>query len=463
MRRHRRSAWGDITVDAGGYMNGVLYSRHRAARSHTGVIRKARQGAGVAVKAALRAIAFPFVILMELVRNIVTGLNRRNNTPARTRMAMRELKKPTVLRQAEHITVRLKLSGFGATAGGIEAVRGGAKRREILFGAACLVLCVISIAVAPALAAPPPGSDTITFVDNGRSVLAVTSADTVQEFLRDNGLKLSSGDEINVSGDTPIQNGMVVSIERALPVTIQSGGETYDIGIRSGTVADALKAAGITPDENDRVSPALDTEVYAGMTIRHVVVEVAYVSETEIIPYQTVYQKTSSLAKGREKTKTYGVNGKISHKIRINFENDKEISRYEVSSSVVRGVRNEVILVGTRVSGGSRSSSSSAEVATLGGISKSRIKKTLRMSATAYTHTGHRTATGVYPSRGTVAVNPNVIPYGTRLYIEGYGYGIAADTGSFIYSHPNRIDLFMESRDQCMSWGNRTVTVYILK
>lgn len=376
---------------------------------------------------------------------------------------MRELKKPTALRQAEHITVGLKLPRIGATAGGIEAA--GAKRREILFGAACLVLCVISVAVAPVLAAPPPGSETITFVDNGRTITAVTSADTVQEFLKDNGLTLGSGDEMNLSGDAPIQNGMVVSIERALPVTIESGGETYNIGIKEGTVADALKAAGITPDENDRVSPAMDSTVYAGMTIRHTVVEVSYVSETEVVPYQTVYQKTSTLAKGKEKTKTYGVNGRISHKIRVNFENGKEISRYEVSSSVVREVRNELILVGTKVSRStvSSGSSASADVATVGGISKSRIKKTLRMSATAYTHTGHRTATGTYPSRGTVAVNPNVIPYGTRLYIEGYGYGIAADTGSFIYAHPNRIDLFMGTRSQCLNWGNRTVTVYILK
>jgi len=49
--------------------------------------------------------------------------------------------------------------------------------------------------------------------------------------------------------------------------------------------------------------------------------------------------------------------------------------------------------------------------------------------ATAYCYTGNRTATGTWPSRGTIAVDPEVIPLGTRLHIEGYGEGIAEDTG----------------------------------
>ncbi|MFZ5975415.1 MAG: G5 domain-containing protein, partial [Bacillota bacterium] len=230
---------------------------------------------------------------------------------------------------------------------------------------------------------------------------------------------------------------------------------------------------GIKPDKNDRVSPSLDTRVRAGMTITHTVVEVTYISRTEVVPYSTVYKKSSALYKGKEKIETYGVNGKISHKIRINYEDGKEISRYEIDSAVVRVATNEVVLVGTKVasktssssatSNSNRSSGSSGSVAVSGNISPSKIKKTLRLNATAYTYTGHRTATGTNPHRGTIAVNPDVIPYGTRMYIEGYGYGVAEDTGAFIYSYPNRIDLFMESFNECYSWGSRTVTVYILK
>ena len=81
--------------------------------------------------------------------------------------------------------------------------------------------------------------------------------------------------------------------------------------------------------------------------------------------------------------------------------------------------------------------------------------------ATAYCYTGNRTATGTWPSRGTIAVDPEVIPLGTRLHIEGYGEGIAEDTGGAIQGHI--IDLYMESEDECWDWGRRTVEVRIIE
>ena len=86
---------------------------------------------------------------------------------------------------------------------------------------------------------------------------------------------------------------------------------------------------------------------------------------------------------------------------------------------------------------------------------------TYTMIATAYTHTGYRTATGTWPSRGTIAVDPTIIPLGTRLYVEGYGEGIAEDTGGAIQGHI--IDLYMESEDECWAWGRRQVEVRIIE
>ena len=81
--------------------------------------------------------------------------------------------------------------------------------------------------------------------------------------------------------------------------------------------------------------------------------------------------------------------------------------------------------------------------------------------ATAYTWTGNRTVTGTWPSRGTIAVDPTIIPLGTRLFVEGYGEGIAEDTGGAIQGHI--IDLYMESEDECWDWGRRTVEVRIIE
>lgn len=84
---------------------------------------------------------------------------------------------------------------------------------------------------------------------------------------------------------------------------------------------------------------------------------------------------------------------------------------------------------------------------------------TTQMQATAYTATGNRTATGTVPKKGTIAVDPDVIPLGTELYVEGYGNGIAEDTGSAVKG--NIIDLYMDSEQQARDWGRRNVNVTI--
>ncbi len=89
----------------------------------------------------------------------------------------------------------------------------------------------------------------------------------------------------------------------------------------------------------------------------------------------------------------------------------------------------------------------------------------MTMEATAYLPTdgdGYGiTATGIPATYGVAAVDPYVIPLGSRLYIPGYGEAIAADTGGAIYGY--RIDLCMESYAECMNFGRRNVTVYVLR
>ena len=91
-------------------------------------------------------------------------------------------------------------------------------------------------------------------------------------------------------------------------------------------------------------------------------------------------------------------------------------------------------------------------------------QQTLIMEATAYSaddpgNSGY-TAMGNYLHRGLVSVDPDVIPLGTQLYIEGYGYAIADDTGGAIVG--NRIDLGMDSRTEALEFGRQDVVVHIL-
>ncbi|AFL98553.1 hypothetical protein Desde_0058 [Desulfitobacterium dehalogenans ATCC 51507] len=93
-------------------------------------------------------------------------------------------------------------------------------------------------------------------------------------------------------------------------------------------------------------------------------------------------------------------------------------------------------------------------------LSQYSIVKTFEVEATAYTYTGNATATGVWPREGLIAVDPRVIPLGTEVYVEGYGYAIAADTGGAIKG--NIIDVFFPSLQRCIQWGRRPVVIHIL-
>jgi 3D (Asp-Asp-Asp) domain-containing protein len=98
------------------------------------------------------------------------------------------------------------------------------------------------------------------------------------------------------------------------------------------------------------------------------------------------------------------------------------------------------------------------------GLSFGRYRKIWTMEATGYSSSDPGvtgiTSTGRVLRRGIVAVDPYIIPLGTKLYIMGYGEGLAADVGSAIKG--NHIDLAFSSRREALNWGRRRVTVYIL-
>ena len=95
----------------------------------------------------------------------------------------------------------------------------------------------------------------------------------------------------------------------------------------------------------------------------------------------------------------------------------------------------------------------------------SQYSSVMAMEATAYLPTDGSgsgiTAMGIPATYGVAAVDPSVIPLGSRLYVPGYGEAIAADTGGAIYGY--KIDLCMESYEEAMNFGRRTITVYVLK
>lgn len=179
------------------------------------------------------------------------------------------------------------------------------------------------------------------------------------------------------------------------------------------------------------------------------------VEQREPIPYPTLRRSSSTLRSGTSKTVRAGVNGEKVNTYKVTLKDEVEVKRQLLSTRVLRKPVPQIVAVGR-----------GRELASRGGYATGR--RVVVMTATGYSpapeenggsRTG-RTAIGLRIGHGVVAVDPRFIPLGTRLYIEGYGYAVAADTGGAIKG--NRIDLGHDSRRSASRVGRRRVIVHIL-
>ena len=216
---------------------------------------------------------------------------------------------------------------------------------------------------------------------------------------------------------------------------------------------DALKEYGIEFDENiDEVSPSLDSQIESDMCIQIINVEKQELVQNEPINFETIVEKDENLDKSVSKVKSEGVNGEKEVTYEVVYKDGVEASRIITSTKTIVEPQNEIVVKGT------------GQVYASRGGENIKYKEKLNCVATAYS--GDRTtATGRAPVRNpsgisTIAVDPSFIPLGSKVYVEGYGYAIASDTGGAIKG--NIIDLFLNSSSECWSWGRRPVTVLIV-
>lgn len=303
---------------------------------------------------------------------------------------------------------------------------------------------------------------------------------TVSDAISSSGVTLGEDDKVTPDLHTNLEPNMNISIERCHKVIISADGRTKEYGVPLGlTVAEALKFLEIPLYENDVIDTDLSATVTDNMQIS--IERVGYRNKitTKTVPYKTVRKNVDYLDEGTTQVLVKGVNGESEIVIKETLKNGEIVQSEEIKNKVTVQPTDEVILVGTKkkdqtvqVSTGSNPSKpvSSSAVGTItdhNGKSLS-YSKVLTGSGTAYTaDPGARTSTGTVPSYGTVAVNPKIIPYGTRMYItttDGYvyGYATASDTGGALRQGTALVDLYMESTQKCLNFGRRTVKVYIL-
>jgi uncharacterized protein YabE (DUF348 family) len=292
----------------------------------------------------------------------------------------------------------------------------------------------------------------ITFTDKGKVTKIETTSISVKDFLKEKDVSYTKHDAIYPSLDTKIKEDIEVLIDRASNVTLNYGGKTRAIVSNSNTVADFLNEQQIKLSSLDRVEPNLDSILGTNVVVK--ITEVEKVSDVveEVYPFKTVTKKDSKLAKGKKKILSQGKNGTISRKYEVVRENGKVVSKKLVSERIVVKPVNKVIAIGTK--NPSRGTTVASE---------------FYVEASAYSPyckgCSGNTATGINirsnPNAKLIAVDPRVIPLGTKVYVEGYGYAIAADTGSAIKG--NKIDLLMPTENAALRWGRKVVKIRILK
>ena len=278
-------------------------------------------------------------------------------------------------------------------------------------------------------------------------------------------------EESNVTGRTTL-----LKISYTYPVYVTCGKTTTTLSFSGGTVEDAVIAAGYKVDEFDIVEPGLDTVIEDTVYIDYTDINYVNGSYTEAIPYTTETVYSSETQKGITKTVREGSNGLKEITYTEKLVNGVSTEKTVTGSSVIAAAVNAKKIVGTKTAVKTSSDvkavsklspSSPIELDSNGNPVSYKSKMTVR--ATAYTYTGNKCATGVSPKPGYIAVNPKVIPYGTKLYIKSpdgsivYGYAVAADTGGFIKNYPTGVDLFMSSRSQCVNFGVQNMEIYILE
>ncbi len=252
---------------------------------------------------------------------------------------------------------------------------------------------------------------------------------------------------------------MIMSIKQ---VTVEISGRAKTYYTFAPTVGEVVKEIGIKehvglkkdPDSLQlgesidfyTVDADLTTRITDGMKINIHRNRIMKIVKKETVSPPVRRQWNIFMEPGRERIVAPGKNGIMQNTYLVYFRNGAVVLERKIESKLVVSPRHRVI------------ESGSYEVVSR----QPRVRggKPLKVLSTAYTHTGYRTAVGAKTRRGIVAVDPKLIPLGSRMFIEGYGYAIAADTGGLIKG--KKIDVFLETRMEALKWGKRYVNVYIL-
>lgn len=311
--------------------------------------------------------------------------------------------------------------------------------------------------------------NTYVITDGDRVTYHTSFATDPHEVLNEAGFELGKDDTYTTQESDGVSE---IYVQRQTQtVTIDNGGQVISIGTQGETVEELLTRLNISVDPQTTVSVDLQEQTCDGMKI--VISRTTYATETytQTIPYESTQLNSTELVQGQQLLLTAGSDGEMLCTAQVTYVNGVETARTVLSSQVTKAPVDELVAVGTAeetpaygelVIGDGIITTETGEVYT--------FTDSMDVVATAYSHMdagcGTITATGTTVHWGTVAVDPDLIPYGTRMFIvtsDGryvYGVATAEDCGGAIQG--NRVDLYMPTLEQCYAFGRRTCTIYFL-
>jgi len=293
---------------------------------------------------------------------------------------------------------------------------------------------------------------------DGSDRLLHSAAPTLGEALWENGIQLHEGDRLEPLPNTPLDGPIEARLKRSMLVDIRADGQELQARSAADTVGEALADAGLHLVGLDYSIPDQAATLPAGGQIQLVRVREEVQMEQEPLSFDTVYQPIDSLEIDNQQIVQPGAYGVTTNRLRVRIEDGAEVGRILEGEWVAQEPTPQIIGYGTQIQ--------VRTVATADGPLDYWRK--LEMYATSYSPSRAGvspdapwygiTASGKRLKKGLVAIDRSLIPFGTMMYVPGYGYAEAADTGSGVRGR--WIDLGYED-DNWITWSGN-VTVYFL-
>ena len=329
-----------------------------------------------------------------------------------------------------------------------------------------MVLMLIVVCTVLALSQTVFAKNTYVITDGDQVMVHTTYETNPEAILDEAGFRLS---EVDTYVTEPVDGVSGITVRRGMKILIDSCGEKMQVVSYGETVQELVDRLGIPVLEQSVVSVAMDEQTFDGMEIIIRTTVVSNDSYSVAISYETVYQQTDLLDKGVEVVLTPGVEGQKLCTAEVTYVDGQETARVVLTEEVISQPVTQVVAVGTGKGASTNEPiiGDGVIITASGDVLTFTHRETFR--ATAYCRTdigGEWTSTGTPTRVGAIAVDPSVIPYGTRMFIRtqdgAYIYGVATaeDCGSAIKG--KRLDLFYETDPECIRFGIRDCDVYFL-